>query len=133
MKRRSWPIELPHIGEWPFVEYFFRNSSASVSTAASSSADALTLSISPERPCVFWFHRPWRPARRGLMEPRRRLRHQFQLGIRHHHRHLDDPVAVRIEPGHFHVQPDEVVCVACHIIAQDLEDQHFLIASQAVS
>ena len=49
-------MELPHIGEWPASEYFFRNSSAAASTAASSVVDALTLSISPERPWVFWFH-----------------------------------------------------------------------------
>ena len=38
----------------------------------------------------------------------------FELRIGHHHRHLDDAVAVGKEAGHLHVDPDEVVLDLCH-------------------
>ena len=50
MKRRSWPIVFPHIGAIPALMYFLRKAMHSASTAASSSVDAFTLSIKPERP-----------------------------------------------------------------------------------
>jgi len=69
----------------------------------------------------------------GLMHhPGWRLGNHFQLRIGHDHRHFDDAIAIRIQTGHFHVQPDEVVCVACHIIAQILENPHFLTACHPV-
>ncbi len=52
MKRRSWQIELPHIGDLPAGTQRFRKASSSASAWASVSVDALTLSIRPERPCV---------------------------------------------------------------------------------
>ena len=40
--------------------------------------------------------------------------HGLQAGIGDHDSQFDDAVAVGIETGHLHVQPDEVVLVLCH-------------------
>ncbi len=52
MKRRSWQIELPHIGDLPAGTQRLRKASSSASACASVSVEALTLSIRPERPWV---------------------------------------------------------------------------------
>src|SRR5512135_653844 len=56
MKRRSWQMELPHIGELRTGTYSLRNSSSCASASASVKAEALTFAIRPERPCVLVFH-----------------------------------------------------------------------------
>jgi hypothetical protein len=51
----------------------------------------------------------------GLMhDPGRRLGDNVEVRVGNHHRQLDDAIAVRIEAGHFHVQPDERVLILCH-------------------
>jgi hypothetical protein len=44
----------------------------------------------------------------------RALRDHIQVAVGDDHGDLDDAVAVGIEAGHFHVQPDEVILVLCH-------------------
>ena len=56
MKRRSWQTELPHIGDARSGTCSARKASSSASTAASSSVDARTRAVSPERPWVPVFH-----------------------------------------------------------------------------
>src|SRR6266700_1512300 len=72
-KRRSWQIELPHIGEVRLGTCRPRKSSILSSTAASSSGEDLTLSMSPVRAWVLLFHSSiaastssgWRTTRTG--------------------------------------------------------------------
>src|SRR5438874_1840820 len=52
MKRRSWQIELPHIGDLPAGTHCFRKAISCSSAWASFTVEALTRSIRPERPCV---------------------------------------------------------------------------------
>ncbi|MCY1369187.1 hypothetical protein D9M69_562110 [compost metagenome] len=52
MKRRSWQIELPHIGDLFAGTQRLRKASSSASACSSVSVEALTLSIRPERPWV---------------------------------------------------------------------------------
>ncbi len=52
MKRRSWQIELPHMGDLPAGTQRLRKASSSTSACASVRVEALTLSIRPERPWV---------------------------------------------------------------------------------
>src|SRR5471032_2843050 len=56
MKRRSWPMVLPHIGAFPFGTHRRMKASSASSASASVTVDALTRSIRPERPCVPLFH-----------------------------------------------------------------------------
>ena len=56
MKRRSWQIELPHIGDLPGGTSGARKSSRACSALASVQGDTRTRSTSPERPCVARFH-----------------------------------------------------------------------------
>src|SRR6266568_3284298 len=72
-KRRSWQIELPHIGEVCLGACRPRKSSIRSSTAASSNGEDLTLSMSPVRAWVLLFHSSiaastssgWRTTRTG--------------------------------------------------------------------
>jgi hypothetical protein len=50
--RRSWQIELPHIGDAFAGTCSRRNESAACSTCASVAVDARTLSTRPDRVCV---------------------------------------------------------------------------------
>jgi len=45
----------------------------------------------------------------------RRLGNGVELRVGDHDRDLDDPVAVRVEPGHLHVEPREIVLVLRHL------------------
>src|SRR5471032_1028590 len=56
MKRRSWPMVLPHIGDFPFGTHRRMKAISASSASASVTVDALTRSIKPERPCVPLFH-----------------------------------------------------------------------------
>src|SRR5471032_3165164 len=56
MKRRSWPMVLPHIGDLPFGTHRRMKAISASSASASVTVDALTRSIRPERPCVPLFH-----------------------------------------------------------------------------
>lgn len=42
--------------------------------------------------------------------------HHGEIGLGHDHRHLDDALFLGIEPGHFHIEPDQAVFVRSHII-----------------
>jgi hypothetical protein len=44
----------------------------------------------------------------------RRFGNGVELAVSNHHGHFNNAVVVRIQPGHFHVQPDEVVLILCH-------------------
>src|SRR5471032_870905 len=56
MKRRSWPMVLPHIGVFPFGTHRRMKALSASSASASVTVDALTRSTRPERPCVPLFH-----------------------------------------------------------------------------
>jgi hypothetical protein len=56
MKRRSWQMELPHIGDLPDGTQGARKSSNACSALSSDQGETRTRSISPERLCVLWFH-----------------------------------------------------------------------------
>ena len=49
-----------------------------------------------------------------MHDQHRRLGHRFQLIVGNHHGHFDDTVAIRIESGHFHIQPYKVILILCH-------------------
>jgi hypothetical protein len=46
----------------------------------------------------------------------RRLAQDVELAVSGNHRHFDDAVGFRVQPGHFHVEPDEVVLILCHTV-----------------
>jgi hypothetical protein len=53
----------------------------------------------------------------GLVDDQHRaLGEQIQVRIGDEHGHLDDAIAVGSEPGHFHVDPDEVVRIGGHAL-----------------
>ena len=56
MKRRSWQMLLPHIGEAPGTAWAARNSSVAASASARVTRLARTRASSPEPPCWRWFH-----------------------------------------------------------------------------
>ena len=62
-------------------------------------------------------------------DPYRRFGDGLQIAVRHNHRQFDDALAFRIEAGHFHIQPNEMICVLCHIICPDSLKPHFLTAA----
>ena len=53
---------------------------------------------------------------RLMHRPHRRFSQCLKPRIGDNHRQFDNAIAIRIEPRHLHVQPDQVVCVLCHII-----------------
>jgi len=55
MKRRSWPMELPHIGDLPAGTQGFRKSSRMRWAIASVTVDALTRAVRPDFPWVAVF------------------------------------------------------------------------------
>lgn len=55
MKRRSWQIEFPHIGDLPGGTCSARNAAICAAASASVTLDARTRSMRPERPWVFLF------------------------------------------------------------------------------
>jgi hypothetical protein len=55
MNRRSWQIELPHIGDLPAGTHSLRNSSTCACATASVIRERCTCSVNPERPCVAVF------------------------------------------------------------------------------
>ena len=104
---------LPHIGLLPSGTYCARKSIICASAAASSTVDALTLSIRPLRPCVplfqasiasstasLWWITSTGPSMRGV-----------ELRAGHDDGDLDDAVAVRVQAGHLAVDPDQVLVV----------------------
>ena len=53
----------------------------------------------------------------GLMnDPHRRFGDGHQIVVGYDHRQFDDALALGIKAGHFHVQPNEMIRVLCHII-----------------
>ena len=51
----------------------------------------------------------------ALVDPKdRAFSKDIQLGIRNNRGQLDDPVVVRTQSRHFHVEPDEVVLILGH-------------------
>jgi hypothetical protein len=57
------------------------------------------------------------PGQHGILlmdDPDRRFGHRDEIRVGHDQRDLDDTVGGRLEPGHLHVDPDEVVGVLGH-------------------
>jgi hypothetical protein len=51
----------------------------------------------------------------GLMNhPGRRFRNDVEIGVGDDHGQFDDLVRVRIETGHFHIQPYQRILILCH-------------------
>ena len=40
--------------------------------------------------------------------------HHFEISVGHDHRYFDDAIAIRLQSGHFHVDPDKAIRVLCH-------------------
>ena len=57
-------------------------------------------------------------------DPCGRLGKRRELTVGNDDGQLDDPLALRIKTGHFHVQPNEVIRILCHIIRLNLEKQY---------
>ena len=65
----------------------------------------------------------------GLVDdPDRRLGNGLQIAVGDNHRHFDDALAFRFQAGHFHVQPNKVIRVLCHIICPSFRNPDFLTA-----
>ena len=95
MKRRSWQMELPHMGECPGTNICAGTQDLQADGLLRGVRD-LTRSMRPERPWFFWFHCPWRPAG-GVARCTARVGdsgNELQFLVGHHHGQFDDAVAI---------------------------------------
>jgi len=113
-KRRSWQIELPHIGEVFSGRYWTRKAMSSASTSASLCLAAFTLSINPVFLCVDLF---LDPCDRVLV----RLMHDLHgASTTVTSRESVTTIATSrtrrhpAQAAHFHVDPDQITGVLCH-------------------
>ena len=77
----------------------------------SSIVDSRTFAVSPDRPWVevFQLSMPPSTASDWCSDQHRPLGNDLKLGVGDHDRDLEHAVRVRIQSGHLHIDPDEIV------------------------